>query len=151
MLIKLHWFCLCSTFLLVLKSSNNTTLLHLTLSHILLCMLNSESKFMAISSQHSMLWYFSERPLWEDNSFTVTLHQGSHFGKTTHTRLCSNGTRSPEATNIWPRATENIFLVARPGDWLVLVSWFTVKKKKRKCCSIGRALIFKGRSTWIYV
>ena len=38
------------------------------------------------------------------------------------TRLCSNGARSPEATNIWPRATENIFLVARPGDWLVLVS-----------------------------
>ena len=37
-------------------------------------------------------------------------------------RLCSNGARSPEATNIWPRATENIFLVARPGDWLVLVS-----------------------------
>ena len=38
------------------------------------------------------------------------------------TRLCSNGARSPEATNIWPRATENIFLVARPGDLLVLVS-----------------------------
>ena len=37
-------------------------------------------------------------------------------------RLCSNGARSPEATNIWPRATENIFLVARPGDRLVLVS-----------------------------
>ena len=37
-------------------------------------------------------------------------------------RLCSNGARSPEVTNIWPQATENIFLVARPGDWLVLVS-----------------------------
>ena len=37
-------------------------------------------------------------------------------------RLCSNGARSPEATNIWLRATENIFLVARPGDLLVLVS-----------------------------
>ena len=37
-------------------------------------------------------------------------------------RLCSNGARSLEATNIWPRATQNIFLVARPGDWLVLVS-----------------------------
>ena len=37
-------------------------------------------------------------------------------------RLCSNGARSPEATNIWPRATENIFLVAGPGDLLVLVS-----------------------------
>ena len=37
-------------------------------------------------------------------------------------RLCSNGARSPKATNIWPRATENIFLVARLGDLLVLVS-----------------------------
>ena len=38
------------------------------------------------------------------------------------TRLCSNGAWSPEATNIWPQATENIFLVARAGDLLVLVS-----------------------------
>ena len=42
--------------------------------------------------------------------------------KKTKARLCSNGARSPETTNIWPRATENIFLVARSGDWLVLVS-----------------------------
>ena len=33
------------------------------------------------------------------------------------TRLCSNGARSPEATNIWPRATE-IFLRAQP--WMYL-------------------------------
>ena len=31
-------------------------------------------------------------------------------------RLCSNGTRSPEATYTWPWATENIFQVAQPGD-----------------------------------
>jgi len=37
-------------------------------------------------------------------------------------RLCSKSAQSPEATNIWPRATKNIFLVARPGDLLVLVS-----------------------------
>ena len=70
------------------KSSNNTTLLHLTLSHILLCMLNSESKFMAISSQHSILSmiFFRKafvgrqqlhsnitlrKPLWEDNTHPI--------------------------------------------------------------------------------
>ena len=52
-------------------------------------------------------------------------------------RLCSNGTQSLEVTNIWPRATENIFLVARLGDWLVLVSWFTVKKKKENVVQSG--------------
>ena len=39
-----------------------------------------------------------------------------------YARLCSNGTRWSEATNIWPRATENIFLVVRLGDLLVFVS-----------------------------
>ena len=45
-------------------------------------------------------------------------------------RLCSNGARSPEA-----------------GVGFLFYS----QKKKRKCCSIGRALIFKGRSTWIII
>ena len=62
-------------------------------------------------------------------------------------RLCSNGAQWPEATNIWPQATENIFLVARPGAWLVLVSGFTVKKKKKGNVVQSGALIFKGRST----
>lgn len=70
------------------KSSNNTTLLHLTFSHILLCMLNSESKFMAISSQHSILSmiFFKKafvgrqqlhsnitlrKPLWENNTYFI--------------------------------------------------------------------------------
>ena len=53
------------------------------------------------------------------------------------TRLCSNGARSPEATNIWPRATENIFVVARPGDLLVLVSCFTVNKQKENVVQSG--------------
>ena len=47
-------------------------------------------------------------------------------------RLCSNGTLLPEATNIWPWATENIFLVAQPGDLLMLVSRFTVKNTKKE-------------------
>ena len=58
-------------------------------------------------------------------------------------RLCSNGARSPEATNIWPRATENI-LAGRPAHVGFLIY---SQKAKRKCCSIGGALIFKGRST----
>ena len=36
--------------------------------------------------------------------------------------------RSPEAIKTWPRATENIVQVTHPGDMLVLVSWFKVKK-----------------------
>ena len=66
-------------------------------------------------------------------------------------RLCSNGARSPEATNIWPRATENIFVVARPGDWLVLVSWFDSQKKKmlfnRACVDIQRSFHVNLRVT----
>ena len=38
-----------------------------------------------------------------------------------NSRLCSNGARSPEATNIWPQATENI--------WLVLVYSFADSKE----------------------
>ena len=44
---------------------------------------------------------------------------------TVQSRLCSNGAQSPEATNTWPQATENILQVARPGDILVLVACFT--------------------------
>ena len=38
------------------------------------------------------------------------------------------GARSPEATKTWPRATENIVQVIQPGDMLVLISSFKVKK-----------------------
>ena len=37
-------------------------------------------------------------------------------------RLCCNGARSPEATNTWPRVTENIFQVVRPGDGFLIYS-----------------------------
>ena len=44
------------------------------------------------------------------NNCCITGEQGMdmHLGFLSP-RLCSNGTRAPEATNIWPRATENIF------------------------------------------
>ena len=44
-----------------------------------------------------------------------------------YTRLCSNGVRSPEASNIWPWATENIFLHGRPAGQPVGVA----KSKKK--------------------
>ena len=38
------------------------------------------------------------------------------------TRLCSNGARSPEATNIWFRASEKNYPVARPGTLAYCIS-----------------------------
>ena len=46
----------------------------------------------------------------------------------------SYGARSPEATKAWPRATENIVQVTQPGDVLVLVSWYKVKKLEFITC-----------------
>ena len=43
-------------------------------------------------------------------------------------RALNYDARSPEAIKTWPRATENIVQVTHPGDMLVLVSWFKVKK-----------------------
>ena len=66
------------------KSSNNTTLLHLTLSHILLCMLNSESSYL-FTAQYIMIFFrkafmgrqqlhnniTSRKPLWENNTYFI--------------------------------------------------------------------------------
>ena len=37
-------------------------------------------------------------------------------------RLCSNGALSPEATNIWLRASEESYPVARPGTHTYCIS-----------------------------
>ena len=72
----------------------------------------------------------------------------AHCERFADSRLCSDSTPSPEATNIWPQVTENNYIPAgRPAD----VGFLIYSQKAKRCCSIGRALTFKGCSMSIHV
>ena len=69
---------------------------------------------------------------------TVSAKKGKvsllHRGGQSQDCALTYGTWSPEVTKTWPQVTENIVQVTQPGDMLVLVSWFKVKKLEFTTC-----------------